>query len=278
MIKHVLTTLLVCAAPAFASGQVILNPSFENTSAAPCTFNVSNTLFNAVMPYVTAYGSYENCDLISNSCGFGTAYDGIWFIGLSVPPAANVFDAIALELSSPLTVGQSYLLSFYQKKDAGYDANDIEIGYSTVDTIQGTVAATLPAPVSTTWVQYSAILTPSLSASYITLSVVPAKYGWNHIDSLSLANITALMDFSGNRHLKVFPNPASDIICVSGAFAGPPSLAIELRSIRGEPIALFYEGPGVESICFPVGNFKRGVYLLYIRSAEISLTRKMVLL
>jgi hypothetical protein len=260
-------------------GQTILNPSFENVNSGPCAYNLNNSTFNGLILNVTAFGTYENCDIINSSCGYGTAQQGDWFVGLSVPPGGILYDAITMELSSPLQAGQTYSLSFYQKKDAGYDSNPIHIGYSLTDTSLGVLAASFPPVPFTTWTLYTVIFTPSLNAGYITLQVEPTTYGWNHIDDLQLTNVTAVEEEKPNAtELITYPNPANEKINISFPATTYENVSIQIHSIKGD-IVFADENKstaGVSGLQFPVSGLPNGIYFLSVQTEEELMTKKIM--
>lgn len=190
--KILYTSILFCSA-IIAKAQTVLNYSFENVNTPPCAYNLSNTALNGQILDVTAFGTYGNCDVMSGTCGFGTPQQGNWFLGLSVPPQPTTLsDAIAMKLSTPLIAGTAYQISFYQKSDAGYATNPLEVGYSTNDISQGTVVDTIPLLTAINWTNYTLTFTPTISAQYITFFVEPFQYGWNHIDNVQLQVVSGI--------------------------------------------------------------------------------------
>jgi hypothetical protein len=260
-------------------GQTILNPSFENVNSGFCAYNLNNSTFNGLILNVTAFGTYENCDIINSVCGYGTAQQGDWFIGLSVPPGGILYDALAMELSSPLQAGQTYTLSFYQKKDAGNDSNPIDIGYSLNDTSLGVLAASFPPVPFTTWTLYTVVFTPSLNAAYITLKAEPTTYGWNHIDNLQLTNGTAVEEENPNAsELITYPNPANDKINISFPATASENVTIQIHSIKGETV-FAEENKSTAPITnyqLPVTNLTNGIYFLSLQTDEKLITKKIV--
>ena len=105
---------------------------------------------------------------------------------MALSVSGGLTDAIAMKLSAPLISGTLYQLSFFQKKDAGYASNPLQVGYSLNDTTTGTVVSTIPAFTSTAWVNYTITFTPTVAAQYVTFYAMPAFYGWNHLDNVQL--------------------------------------------------------------------------------------------
>jgi len=103
------------------TAQSFLNGSFENTTGN-CDFNISNSTFNGLMNDCYAFGEASQIDIIKNTCGYGSAQSGIYFIGLAVSISLQA-DALSLSLDEPLTAGNSYALSFYSEKSLSYATN-----------------------------------------------------------------------------------------------------------------------------------------------------------
>ena len=275
-IKLVTTALsIACIFINTVRAQTILNPSFENVSAPGCSYNLTNSAFNSYMSNVYAFGTYENCDIINSSCGYGIAQDGNWFIALSVPPTGGVFDAIAVELSSPMQAGQTYELSFYQKKDLGYNSNPLDIGYSDTDSTMGMPVAALPAVTSTTWILTSVVFTPSFNAQYITFRAVPSVYGWNQIDNMQLTNVTSVIE---NNHVfqgvTVFPNPANKSVFIIADFK--EGNEIQVNNALGK--VLFRKKISTQTSDFPLptSDFSNGIYFLSVQTDEKIITKKII--
>jgi hypothetical protein len=263
--------------PVCCEGQALLNPSFENVNSPLCAYNLSNANFNSVTLNVTAFGSYENCDIVHSSCGYGAAHHGDWFIGLSVPPGGGVSDAVAMEVSPPLQPGLTYQLTFYHKKDAGYDANEMEVGFSTSPVMQGTVAGTVAAPASTGWAPASVFISPNTAAAYITLNAVATQYGWNHIDDFSLTQVSAAASPSSTQ-LPVWAGfeQAGGVIAVGGWPAGTATVHLEIHSAHGRLLLSEKFRNVPERIFIPAGRWAPGLYLLTVHSPAGGAVRKVV--
>jgi hypothetical protein len=170
-----------------AFSQTCLNGSFELGSSSGCSYGLSNAAFNSGTPDVNAWGTANQIDKMDGSCGYGVAQDGTTFIGMAVDITDTQYDAISVGLDVPLTVGTSYDVTFYMRKDPGYVSNDVELGHSDDGLSIGTIVGTFSAPVSTTsWTAYTATFTAATAANYITLRTIPGTYGWNFVDHFSV--------------------------------------------------------------------------------------------
>jgi len=213
---------------------------------------------------------------MSNSCPYGMAQQGNWFIGLSVPPSLVIYDAIAVELSSPMIAGQTYQLSFYQKRDAVYYPNPLAVGYSVNNFSQGTLVDTIPPVTSTNWTQYFVTITPAANAQYITFSAIPITYGWNHLDNLSLTNITGMNEQLNAENLfSAFPNPVRDKFQIS--FHQTSKSSIEFFNSFGQKIKTLFEGIiSEEQMEFDIKDLTQGIYFLKMNSDGNELVKKLI--
>ena len=62
-----------------------------------------------------AFGDNSEIDIIKDTCGYGPAQDGNYFLGIAVDNSNELTDALSLELSSPLIEGKTYVLNFYSR-------------------------------------------------------------------------------------------------------------------------------------------------------------------
>ena len=97
-----------------ASANLLLNGDFENNSAGGTLFNMSNAAFTSTVANATGFGTSEELDLVTGT-GFGIApQSGNWKVGMHQRSnLATNRDELSLDLSAPLTVGDSYDLAFY---------------------------------------------------------------------------------------------------------------------------------------------------------------------
>jgi hypothetical protein len=192
-----LSTLLYLVTPGFT--QTFVNGSFETTSGR-CNVNEANEMFNFLMSGCFAFGNNSQLDILSNNCSYGTAQNGNYYVGIAVNYNNTRTDAFSLELTEPLTPGKTYMLSFYNRKSNGYDANVLEVGYSTDSISFGKTISKAGIPGSN-WQRETFIFTPTTAASYITIRSIAGSYGWNHVDNFTISPVKG-MDSSGQVILK----------------------------------------------------------------------------
>ncbi len=211
--KRLLPIFFIVLSVHCASGQTFLNGDFESTTGS-CSFNLPNVTFNGMMSDCNAFGAADQCDIINSSCSFGTAHSGSFFIGLAVDITDTNADAVALKLDVPLVTGKLYVIRFFNKKDAGYNTNLLEVGYSTDSSSFGTAIDTAALP-GTTWTLVSMAFVPTAPALFITVRTIPGAYGWNHVDNFSISDLTGVNEQSHiASKIKLYPNPASSFINV----------------------------------------------------------------
>ena len=113
--KHFILFCAICLLTFISKAQDFLNGDFEINTAVTDQINLSNSSFNNFMPNSTAFGTFENLDIITSNTYCGVALSGNWFIALT----GGGTDAITMELSEPLVAGEEYTISFW---DRGCDA------------------------------------------------------------------------------------------------------------------------------------------------------------
>jgi gliding motility-associated-like protein len=175
--------------------QTILNGDFENNTAAGDMINTSNAVFGSYVNNVYGFGSYNgggaaggNLDIINSNNYGGLAQSGAFYIALTLGGS----DAVALQLSSPLIAGNTYSLSFYDRKPAGYVTDNIQIGLSAANNTFGTLVHTAPMPVNNVWSLRTVTFTAPLTGSYITVRTGGAfnVSGWVQVDHFVLGALT----------------------------------------------------------------------------------------
>lgn len=163
--------------------QAFINGDFENNSANNTDqINLSNVALNAMLPGVTAFGSYGDVDIITSSSYGGTgAQHQSWYVAIT----GGGSDIIALSLSKSLVAGKTYSISFYDRKTNGYTANPIQIGLSTTNTDFGSVIYTSPdAPTDNVWTQRTFTFTAQQNGQYITVQMPGGGISnWAQVDN-----------------------------------------------------------------------------------------------
>lgn len=253
--------------PTFLSAQAFLNGSFENTTGS-CSYGLSNASFSSMMSDCNAFGTASQIDILDNSCGFGTAENGTHFIGIAVDISNSLTDAFALELSAPLVAGNTYTLTFFGRKDQGYGANLLEIGYTNDSTLFGTTIDTAAVP-TLSWGLVSMTFTPSINCTHITVRTIAGTYGWNFVDDFAIADITSTNDPASDQLIQVYPNPTSGLISVVTA-SSCVTESVTVKDLQGNTL-LVSQSPVVD-----MSGFAAGVYILDVKTNNGEVVKRIV--
>ncbi len=188
--------VLICK---FTYSQSFLNGNFENNSCTGDHINLTNPGYNSLMQNSTGYGTYGNLDIITSST-WGPPQNGSWFVAMT----GNGTDAISLELSSPILMGNQYTISFYDRGGPGYTPFPFEIGLSTINNVFGTSVYISPlAPVIGVWSQRILTFTAPITANYITVRISGGTLSgtWSHVDNFQFVNNTISINLGNDTTL-----------------------------------------------------------------------------
>lgn len=261
-------TVLLLSLQMHVHGQTFLNGSFESTTGG-CSYNITNASFDAMMSNCHAFGSASQLDILDNTCGFGSAEDGTHFVGVAVDITNTQTDAFSMELSAPLIAGNSYTVSFYNRKDVGYNANLLEIGYSNDSLLFGYSIDTVALP-TTSWGFVSFTFIPAINCSYITIQTIAGSYGWNFVDDFTISEATGINTVtSAVPVVQVYPNPTSGMISI-GVETASGFVSATVRDVQGN--ILFVS----QSAQFDLSAFSAGVYILEVLTSNGVSVRRIV--
>jgi hypothetical protein len=169
-----------------ACGQSFLNGDFENNTAGIGydQINLSNAVFNTMMPHTFAFGSYGDMDIINTATYTGGPQKGLWFVAFT----GGGTDAISMELSAELIKGKRYTITFWDKCGAGFVTQPFQIGVSDAKDTFGTAVYTCDAmPVVGVWTKRTFSFVSPLSGKYVTVQLSGgANIGdWAQADNFS---------------------------------------------------------------------------------------------
>ena len=167
-----------------AYNQSFLNGDFEiNAAGGIDQINLPNAAFNAAMPNCNGFGTYGDLDIITSNIYSGGPQSGNWYVALT----GDETDMLAIELTAPLISGNTYTISFYDKKDMNYMCYPIEIGVSTLNNSFGTSVYTAPtAAINSTWTQRTFTFTAPNNGKYITVNQQGGGLGdWVQVDNFT---------------------------------------------------------------------------------------------
>ena len=165
-------------------GQQFLNGSFEKTSAdESCHYNLSNSDVNSKMENTTAFGKYEAVDILMANCIIDNIADGKFAIGIANEPSSpKNSEAISLELSSPLVIGQTYKISFKVRSITKYGPQgDLNIGCSSSKNHFGTNISTVKT-IADKWIDIQFEFYAENDDNFITVMPVSGVKSWNIVD------------------------------------------------------------------------------------------------
>ncbi|MDQ3108424.1 MAG: T9SS type A sorting domain-containing protein, partial [Bacteroidota bacterium] len=130
------------------------------------------SVFNANVKNTRAFGSYHKPDIVSNDCNYGNAKDGNWFVGIATNVNGGIrSEAITLELTTALTKGEQYSLTFYARLHSV--ASNIEVGQSVADSLAGQVFYTISADnIGSGWLEYSIRFTALNNGKFISVRAI----------------------------------------------------------------------------------------------------------
>jgi hypothetical protein len=209
-----LSTLLFLTISFHLNGQSILNGGFEdNTFPAMCQFQITNSTYNPQISNIEAYSNIDWNDIIHDvSCPYGPPNNGDWngtIEYLNSFSGANITGntALSFALSSTITSGNQYRLTYYDKAkilSPNYTIGTVSVGVSLTSTSSGTNIGT-SIPIQDIWSQRSFTFTaPFSGTAFITATVLDhgevGKVAWVHIDDFELELIplpVELMSFQG---------------------------------------------------------------------------------
>lgn len=169
--------------------QDFLNGNFEINSAGGDQINISNSLFNSLMPNTTAYGTFGNMDIVTSSSYCAGAQSGNWFVCLT----GGETDAVTMALSSPLLAGQTYTMSFFDRACNAFSSGTmpVRIGVTDVSGTTGNVVYTAPLPSNGSWNERVFSFVSPINASFISVTLDFTTTGtntfmWAHVDNFKI--------------------------------------------------------------------------------------------
>jgi hypothetical protein len=175
-----------------AGPNLVLNGGFEQTTAVGCDYNLTNASLSERLAHAIGFGTAEEIDLLKNPAGCspsGPPHSGEVLIAVHSQTTGGPFDAVAMELASPVVAGASYQLTFFGRsnlENIQLDRNrPIDIGLSNDPNSFGTLVLQ-GTPTLETWQEFTGTVIAPHSATYLTLRQSNFTRTWNQVDDLSL--------------------------------------------------------------------------------------------
>jgi gliding motility-associated-like protein len=173
-------------------GQAFLNGSFENNTAIDDETNLLNIDYNSYMSnsigfgYLPALNLAGNLDILTSSSYCGGAQNGNWYVGLT----SGGSDAFSLELSSPLIIGNSYSMSFYDRSCSPGQGEAIQIGVSETNNNFENLVYSAPTPINNVgWTLRTFTFIAPIDGLFITVKCngIDTHEGfWTNVDNFSI--------------------------------------------------------------------------------------------
>lgn len=236
-----------------------------------CVFNLGVSSFNAMMPDCYSIGEFSFIDVLNNTCEYGEAQNGNYFLGLGVGAEGTGFvDELSLKLTSPIVPDENYQLTFYSKKDIQYISNLLEVGYSN-DSVNFGISIDTVYMDNTEWTEISISFSPVFNSSYITIRPIIGEYGWNLIDNFKLEKLLNIDDTftEKNCNFTVYPNPSNQEINILYC----ENIVVEqikIIDLHGNIVLLKNEK-------ILTMNLSRGIYFIELRTLKGVEVKKIVI-
>ena len=222
--------------------QVLLNGDFENNTAVVDQINITNSMYNSLMSNSYAFGDWNgggpnggDMDIISSATYCDFAPHGLWYVALT----SGGTDAISLELSLPLTVGESYLVTYFDRACPSISAGPpLKFGVSLQNDNMGTVVHVADAPFQNgIWTTHSFTFVAPVAGSYLTVTCDSINSGtpWTQLDAIYITETSSLNDFSLQQHMKLFPSLVSEILFIQNSGKGKAE-SIEIFTVDGRKV------------------------------------------
>ncbi len=193
--------------------QTFLNGNFEVNTANPCDYNLPNGTFTTKMSNSVGYGGANELDIMGTTCPYGVPQNGNWFVGL-----AGYTDAFTMRLSAPLTQGQCYKITFWDKGNSSYPpAPPCVLGLSTTNNAQGTIIYNGPVPTLDIWNQRTVTFNAPNNGQYISVSV-NGVWRWLHVDNFVITSCSFSVGAVGG---SVCPGGCKNITATPSGGTGP---------------------------------------------------------
>lgn len=184
-----LVALVIVGAVSSAQAGMILNGDFENNTAGGSLTNLGNASFTSLMSNTTGFGAGNELDILSFASGFGPdPQSGKWKVGMANGGGP---DAFTFNLSTGITAGQAYRLSFWATRNQQFSTGDspLLIGVSGANNAFGTqVFSTGGGVAANQWQNFSTSFVAPVNGSFLSVSLADSAGNttWMHVDNFSM--------------------------------------------------------------------------------------------
>ncbi len=270
------TLFLFCFEPSF--GQAFFNGDFENNNSTDCDYNLSDSEFNTRISHVFAFGKTfyaggytGETDIQTTGC-YVNPQSRNWCIGIANDYTIfTTSDAIAIELTSNLSVGQSYQLSFYLFGNNSFSSNlaRVRVGESVNNSTFGVIIDSI-VPTAMVWKEVVFNFIASQPSKYITVTNVPGMNAWNQVDNFAIKAISGVNSVvNESLKIKVFPNPTSDFVSIQTDDSSK-FVSATIKTLLGETIFT------TNSTTIDFTHLLSGFYLIEIKTDKGYFTTRLL--
>jgi len=169
-----------------------------------------------------------------------------------------MFESISFSLSTAIVSGNNYDLTFFAANSNPVGSESLRVGVSTIPTSFGTQATVVPLGLNGAYTQYSITFTAPENGAYLTIE--PAALGefWFGLDdfSLELSSALSVTELTTNENIKIFPNPSSNFIQISGI---SERIKFKIINVLGAEIK---NGIASNNKKIDIRDFTNGLYFL----------------
>jgi hypothetical protein len=198
MKKLLLLLFIFIAFFRFGYSQTFLNGDFETTTCpAFCDWgyiNISNPFFSANMSNSFGFGPGGSIDIMHTTCTWGPAQNGNYFVGFDFNSTSPSHNAFSMQLSTPLTTGASYTISFADKgHPCCVPPGPVELTLSTVNNAIGTTIFVGPNPTVAAWNVRTFTFNAPNNGQFITVRALSPGF-WTQVDNFRFITPLPAMD------------------------------------------------------------------------------------
>jgi hypothetical protein len=293
MRKLIAIYFLIYCGIAYGQTNLVLNPSFESYTACPSAlgeiYNANDWyLFNGSPDYFNSCTSVPSLSVPSNDFGYQLSYNGNAYTGIITYYNSGLArEIIGGKLSSVLTVGQKYFISFMANRGddgtlVGYSSNNLGVKFSKVNsyTVTNTVNVDNTSHLNNlsiitntaTWVRFAGSFVADSAYKYIMLGNFyddsntnitqqsAGIYAYYYLDDICVSTDSvytynyamSLKEIEKNTNvLSVWPNPANNYFYVKV----PSSGLVEIYNSIGEKINFQMKDYWVDCTDWPAGLY-----------------------
>lgn len=292
---------------------LVPNPSFETYTLCPmvqgkieytapwtAAKDTSSTdYFNSCAPFGST-GSSPGYGIPKNDPGFQQARTGSAYAGL-IMFSSFQREYIQVQLIYPLIAGKSYYTEFYVNLSNGPgtiyipSCNSIAANFSVTKPVHvgwGRLALTehILAPGNPVlkdtlnWLKVSGIYTAQGGEEYITIGVFAPQnavqvldplplYSYYLLDDVSVQDVTGIESFQLENDLKIFPNPATEIVTVFSEIILSKVKIVDLMG--NEVLSMFTNSKSIE---ISIKDFANGIYFVNVYQNDRIVKREKIVL